>query len=117
MITADRKVRPLLEVPRPRPARAPALRPNMVQNLPDELWLDIFGMAVDDADFFEPILPTAFSNSVWFKTLYGDWSLRSAQEEVNNAQRRSYATKKVRDASFQPGADPDERPIGHSGHL
>ena len=89
----------------------------MVQNLPDELWLDIFGMAVDDADFFEPILPTAFSNSVWFKTLYGDWSLRSAQEEVNNAQRRSYATKKVCDASFQPGADPDERPIGHSGHL
>ena len=66
------------------------------QNLPDELWLDIFGMAVEDADFFEPTLPTAFSDSSWFKTLYGDWSLRSAQEVINNAQRRSYATKKVR---------------------
>ena len=68
----------------------------MLHNLPDELWLDIFDMAVEDADFFEPILPTAFSESAWFKTLYGDWSLRSAQENVNTAQRRSYATKKVR---------------------
>ncbi|KAI0361235.1 hypothetical protein OH77DRAFT_408663 [Trametes cingulata] len=67
----------------------------MVVNLPDELWLDIFDLAVDDADLLDHALPTAFSEASWFKTLYGDWSLRSAQESVNNAQRRSYATKKA----------------------
>ncbi|KAH9944087.1 uncharacterized protein BXZ73DRAFT_87049 [Epithele typhae] len=55
----------------------------MVQHLPDELWLDIFESAVDDAEFFEPTLPDAFSAST------------CAQEGVNNAQRRSYATKKA----------------------
>ncbi len=67
----------------------------MVQNLPDELWLDIFDMAVEDGDFFEPVLPTVFSEASWFKNLYEEWSLRSAQECVHLAQRRSYATKKV----------------------
>ncbi|KAI1793902.1 hypothetical protein LXA43DRAFT_181031 [Ganoderma leucocontextum] len=67
----------------------------MLHNLPDELWLDIFDMAVEDADFFEPTLPTAFSEASWFKTLYGDWSLRTAQEVVNSAQRQSCATKKA----------------------
>ena len=68
----------------------------MVQNLPDELWLDIFDMAVEDAEFFDPVLPTVFSQASWFKNLYQEWSLRSAQESVHLAQRRSYATKKVR---------------------
>ncbi|EIW64417.1 uncharacterized protein TRAVEDRAFT_25592 [Trametes versicolor FP-101664 SS1] len=63
--------------------------------LPDELWLDIFDQAVEDADLFDHTLPTAFSEASWFKTLYGEWSLRTAQEGVNNAQRRSYATKKA----------------------
>ncbi|TBU34562.1 hypothetical protein BD311DRAFT_746380 [Dichomitus squalens] len=67
----------------------------MLHNLPDELWLEIFDMAVDDSSLFEPTLPTAFSEASWFKSLYGDWSLRTAQEEVNSAQRKSYATKKA----------------------
>ncbi|KAL7285170.1 hypothetical protein PYCCODRAFT_1365884 [Trametes coccinea BRFM310] len=67
----------------------------MSSNLPDELWLEIFDLAVDDADLFDLTLPTAFSEASWFKTLYGDWSLRTAQESVNNAQRRSYSTKKA----------------------
>ena len=85
--------------------------------LPDELWLDIFDMAVEDTDFFEPTLPTAFSNASWFKTLYGDWALRTAQEEVNNAQRRSYATKKVRGALFDADPDPNRTRPGYHGHL
>ncbi len=68
----------------------------MVLNLPDELWLDIFEMAVEDADFFEPILPTTFSESAWFKNLLGVWTLRVPQEILNSAQRRSMFTKKVR---------------------
>ncbi|KAH9898051.1 hypothetical protein C8Q73DRAFT_384174 [Cubamyces lactineus] len=67
----------------------------MVSNLPDELWLEIFDLAVEDADLFDHTLPNAFSEASWFKTLYGDWSLRTAHEAVNNAQRRSYATKKA----------------------
>ena len=90
----------------------------MVQHLPDELWLDIFDMAVEDADFFEPTLPTVFSESSWFKTIYGDWSLRSAQENINNAQRKSYATKKVcpmcsRSHIPCPTVDPE----GYYGYL
>ena len=68
----------------------------MVKHLPDELWLDIFEMAVDDAEFFEPVLPTTFSESAWFKNLLGVWTLRVPHEIVNNAQRRSMFTKKVR---------------------
>ncbi|KAI0673487.1 hypothetical protein C8Q78DRAFT_628276 [Trametes maxima] len=67
----------------------------MTSILPDELWLDIFDLAVEDADLFDYSLPTALSEASWFKTLYGDWSLRTAQEGVNNTQRRSYATKKA----------------------
>ncbi|RDX52090.1 hypothetical protein OH76DRAFT_243418 [Lentinus brumalis] len=67
----------------------------MVLNLPDELWLDIFEMAVEDADFFEPILPTTFSESAWFKNLLGVWTLRVPQEILNSAQRRSMFTKKA----------------------
>lgn len=72
----------------------------MVKHLPDELWLDIFEMAVDDVDFFEPVLPTTFSESTWFKNLLGVWTLRVPHEIVNNAQRRSMFTKKVRGTSF-----------------
>ena len=67
----------------------------MASILPDELWLEIFDLAVEDADLFDHALPNSFSEASWFKTLYGDWSLRTAHEAVNNAQRRSYATKKV----------------------
>ncbi|KAJ8494593.1 hypothetical protein ONZ51_g2205 [Trametes cubensis] len=67
----------------------------MGSKLPDELWLEIFDLAVEDADLFDHTLPNSFSEASWFKTLYGDWSLRTAHEAVNNAQRRSYATKKV----------------------
>ena len=75
----------------------------MVRHLPDELWLDIFDMAVEDTHFFEPVLPTAFSESTWFKNLYDEWALRTAQENVNTAQRRSYATKKVRHYALRSG--------------
>ncbi|KAI0756654.1 hypothetical protein C8Q80DRAFT_1091695 [Daedaleopsis nitida] len=67
----------------------------MLHNLPDELWLDIFDMAVEDAEFFDPVLHTVFSEAVWFKNLFGEWALRRSQECLNNAQRRSYATKKA----------------------
>ena len=91
----------------------------MLHNLPDELWLDIFDMAVGDAGLFEPTLPTVFSEASWFKTLYGDWTLRTAQEEVNSAQRQSYATKKVRRSPFGRSwiSDQDLRAIGDHEHL
>lgn len=89
----------------------------MLHNLPDELWLDIFDMAVDDADFFEPTLPTPFSEASWFKTLYGDWAIRTAQEVVNNAQRQSCATKKVRTFELDKVELPTKICTGDHEHL
>jgi hypothetical protein len=64
-------------------------------DLPSELWTHIFDFTVDEDLLFQYALPTSMAESAWFKTVYGDWALRTPQEALNLIQRRNYATKKV----------------------
>lgn len=63
--------------------------------LPSEIWTRIFDLAADEGIIFNHDLPTVMAECVWFKTIFGQWQLRTAQESINLIQRRSYATKKV----------------------
>lgn len=63
---------------------------------PDELWRQIFDLAVDEDMIFQPWLLTSMAESAWFKNaLFDEWCLRPPQEALNLLQRRSYASKKV----------------------
>ena len=69
--------------------------PGPDSDLPAELWTHIFDLAADEDVIFQYALPTAMAESAWFRTVFGEWALRSPQEALNLIQRRSYATKKV----------------------
>jgi hypothetical protein len=64
--------------------------------LPDEIWTQIFDLAVDEDVIFQYWLPTSMAECAWFRHISGDhWVLRTPQEALNLVQRRSYFTKKV----------------------
>ncbi|KAF8635308.1 hypothetical protein AX17_003956 [Amanita inopinata Kibby_2008] len=64
-------------------------------DLPSEIWTQIFDLAADEDLIFQYGLPTSMAESAWFKSVVGEWSLRTPQEALNIIQRRSYATKKA----------------------
>ncbi|PFH47418.1 hypothetical protein AMATHDRAFT_129255, partial [Amanita thiersii Skay4041] len=64
-------------------------------DLPSEIWTQIFDLAADEDLIFQYGLPTSMAESAWFKSVVGEWSLRTPQEALNMVQRRSYATKKA----------------------
>ena len=66
-------------------------------NLPAELWNAIFDIAADEDIIFDHSIPTVMTESTWFNTLE-QWQLRTPQGSLHLVQKRSYATKKVRDS-------------------
>ena len=64
-------------------------------DLPSEIWTQIFDLAADEDLIFQYGLPTSMAESAWFKSVVGEWALRTPQEALNLIQRRSYATKKA----------------------
>ncbi|KAJ7260379.1 hypothetical protein B0H12DRAFT_1014155 [Mycena haematopus] len=64
-------------------------------DLPTELWTHVFDLAADEDVIFQHGLRTTMAESAWVKDFFGEWALRSPQDELNLVQRRSYATKKA----------------------
>ncbi|KDQ60432.1 hypothetical protein JAAARDRAFT_606455 [Jaapia argillacea MUCL 33604] len=64
-------------------------------DLPEELWVSIFDIATYDEHFRDHTVPTAWSESSWFRTLFNEWSLRSPLEKLVDDQKKNYATKKA----------------------
>ncbi|KAJ6467818.1 hypothetical protein C8R45DRAFT_1063967 [Mycena sanguinolenta] len=64
-------------------------------DLPAELWTQVFDLAADENVIFQHGLPTTMEECAWTKNFYGEWTLRTPQDELNLVQRRSYATKKA----------------------
>ncbi|OCH95782.1 hypothetical protein OBBRIDRAFT_719949 [Obba rivulosa] len=69
--------------------------------LPAELWLQIFRLAVDDDPLLDHVLPTSMDVSSWHKLSGhphlddGGWALKTPHELLALRQMRSYATKKA----------------------
>jgi len=68
----------------------------MLNDLPAEIWSQIFDLAADEDILFQHGFPTVMAESAWYKDrILDEWRLRSPQEAMNLLQRRSYFTKKV----------------------
>ncbi|TFK47613.1 hypothetical protein OE88DRAFT_1665852 [Heliocybe sulcata] len=63
--------------------------------LPAELWTYIFDLATEEPALLDCSIPVAWDQSVWFKTMFGEWALKPPHERLNEIQRKSYATKKA----------------------
>ncbi|KAF9547469.1 hypothetical protein CPC08DRAFT_745201 [Agrocybe pediades] len=67
----------------------------MLNDLPSELWSQIFDLAADEDILFQHGFPSVMAESAWYKDyILGEWRLRSPREAMNLLQRRSYFTKK-----------------------
>ncbi|KAJ7582564.1 hypothetical protein C8J56DRAFT_1055618 [Mycena floridula] len=67
-----------------------------ILDLPDELWNNIFKLAIDEDLVFSPWLPTNLAESAWVYNNYNQkWYLRPPHEAMNILQRKSYFTKKA----------------------
>ncbi|KAF8137182.1 hypothetical protein EV363DRAFT_1428116 [Boletus edulis] len=66
----------------------------MADRLPPELWSFIFDLAADEDTIFYPGLQTSMAQSIWSKSPWGGWTVRTPQDTISAIQRRSYATKK-----------------------
>ncbi|KZT22711.1 hypothetical protein NEOLEDRAFT_1119019 [Neolentinus lepideus HHB14362 ss-1] len=64
-------------------------------SLPAELWSYIFDVATEEPVLSDCSIPTAWDESIWFRTMFGEWALKPPHERVNEVQRKSYATKKA----------------------
>ena len=80
-------------------------------SIPPEIWKRIFSLAVNDGILFQPGIPTALTESAWWKNYRGcsdplyKWKLTSPEQATDILQRRSYATKKVFLSCFISYAD------------
>lgn len=64
--------------------------------LPAELWNYIFDLAADEDVIYQYGLPDFTAEHAWLKIFHSEWSLRAPQMALDQLQRQSYITKKVR---------------------
>ncbi|KAG7095042.1 hypothetical protein E1B28_005832 [Marasmius oreades] len=72
----------------------------MERQLPDELWIQIFELALDEDILLQPTLPTSMSQYAWYihtnpDTLEEEWALRSPQEALAVIQRENWDLKRT----------------------
>ncbi|KAK1227084.1 hypothetical protein PQX77_009917 [Marasmius sp. AFHP31] len=68
------------------------------RRLPDELWIQIFEMALEEDILLQPVLPTSGSEYAWYiddSKKEKEWALRSPQEALALVQKENWDTKRA----------------------
>ncbi|KAL0581277.1 hypothetical protein V5O48_000760 [Marasmius crinis-equi] len=69
---------------------------SLERRLPDELWIQIFEMALEEDILLQPVLPNSLSDYAWYvDTSKDQWALRSPQEGLALAQKENWDTKRA----------------------
>ncbi|CAL1695411.1 unnamed protein product [Somion occarium] len=63
--------------------------------LPNEIWMQIFELALHDEQLIGHVLPDSTTPCSWFRMIYGNWALRTPSEQLIVAYGQRYSLLKT----------------------